>query len=270
MTASLPLRIIYTISRCILKLTAFRIPGIHSLNSVWAGVLFGILDKPALDRLDHHYYTTNPMYRRDSYTTRGLFDWEQEALDAFFPAAGNILVIGAGGGREALALINKGYTVEAWECNGSLVAYAQEVFTRQGLANPVRLSPRDDVPETGRQVDGAIIGWTVYSHIQGSHARMNLLARLKDRLKAGAPLLVSYAYLCGPNALFGVTERVANAIRRMRGREPVEYGDFMVPTFSHYFPEEQIRKELTEPGFRLAYLKHDGVGRAVAVADRAG
>src|SRR5262245_56525850 len=45
-----------------------------------------------------------------------LFEWEERAICDFFPPApARILVGAAGGGREPLALIEKGYSVVAFE-----------------------------------------------------------------------------------------------------------------------------------------------------------
>src|SRR5690606_9978650 len=52
---------------------------------------------------------------------RGLFGWELELLAPPFPARGRILIGGAGGGREAIALIERGYQVVAFDQAAELV-----------------------------------------------------------------------------------------------------------------------------------------------------
>src|SRR5689334_5830463 len=77
------------------------------------------------ETLDRHnaYAYAGPRYRPGSSAFRAdLFPFEEAALERFFPEPpAEILIGGAGGGREALALAERGYAVVAFDPVARLV-----------------------------------------------------------------------------------------------------------------------------------------------------
>jgi len=77
-----------------------------------------------LDAFNDLTYGVTGVYRPDASNYRSeLFNWEQEAFARAFPAPpARVLVGGAGGGREAFALAERGYEVVAFEPSAALAA----------------------------------------------------------------------------------------------------------------------------------------------------
>lgn len=240
------------------------------LGAVQAGAWLGVMDRATLHTLDEAFYARSGSYRSDGHNLRGLFRWEEEAIGAFFGGRRALLVLGAGGGREVLALARRGYGVVGFECNPALAEYASGLLAREGVGSRVHLLPRYAVPEAGR-FDGAIVGWSAYMLIAGRARRIALLNGLRDRLEAGSPVLLSF-WTRRPGSLRARrVAAVAGRIRRLLGGEPVDEGDDLAPNFVHRFTQDEIEAELSAAGYRLArFVPESGAydsGWAVGILD---
>lgn len=147
--------------------------------------------------LENTYRADSPAFRR------GLFDWEERAVERFFPRPpARVLVGGAGGGREAFALHEKGYTVVAFDPADVLVramrsrippesglrayrgSYAELPILDDASGQPA-INLADEAP-----FDAAVVGWASFSHLRNDRDRIETLQRFA-RLTRG-PILVSY------------------------------------------------------------------------------
>jgi hypothetical protein len=153
----------------------------------------------------------------------GLLDWERELLAPPFPAAGRVLIGGAGGGREAIALLERGYAVYAFDPAGALVhagapaveagggalvhaAYADIVRSAERL--PSRLDAAFTEP-----VDGVLLGWGSFSLLISDDERRALLRSLRV-LAPRAPVALSYDELVEPEPASSGVARLRRALRR--------------------------------------------------------
>lgn len=146
-----------------------------------------------------------------------LFSWEEEALEACFPAAPSRLLLGAaGGGREARALIARGHEVLAFEPSQDLLARLRAT----PCASPSRLHAHpgcyEDLSsdtalrravEAHAPYNGVIIGWGSLTHILYDRDVVSLL-RVFLELAPGAPVLAS--------CLQGAPPETSKARRRLR------------------------------------------------------
>jgi hypothetical protein len=133
----------------------------------------------------------------------GLFDFEERSITRHFPRPpGTVLVGAAGGGREALALANRGYRVVAFEPALPLASsLAQncgelpiEIFLGRYEELP-RVSslthPHGDIDLCSRAPFlAAILGWSSFSHLRSDDRCVETLRHF-GRLTHG-PILVSY------------------------------------------------------------------------------
>ena len=237
------------------------------LNTVFAGIWLGILNRKQVLAVGERHDGSVRMYRRDEYNLSGLMDWERWAVEKEFAGCRRVLLGAAGGGRETLALRRLGIGVDAFESDPRLVETANEFLKRQGLEPDVRPAPWDHCPEPIGEYDGAILGWGAYSHIRGRRARVALLREFRERVPDGAPLLLSFFTTAKDTRYFRVTTRIGNALGRLLGHERVEIGDSLMPNYCHYFTEARIREEMAASGFELSQFRHSpyghGIGRAV-------
>jgi hypothetical protein len=236
------------------------------LESLFAGFWLGVFDSPSLHSLDKHYYDRQREYQSEEYNRRGLTGWEDRAIRAHFGGRKRILVIGAGGGREVLALSKAGFEVDGYECHPTLVSRANRLLSEDGAAARVELLPRDEAPAVGRTYDGLIVGWGTYMHIQGRERRIAFLAALRQQVPLEAPLLVSF-YDRDPAAKrFTFAAAIGSAVRWALRRPRVEVGDGLVPIYVHFFTEQEIKGELAQAGFELVLYQTEEYGHAVGLA----
>ena len=165
------------------------------VEALSAGVWLGILSGGQLELVDDAYYVgvrgrkryTTTDYASDEHNKRGLFGWEERAIDAYFPADGRLALLGAGGGREVLALRRRSFDVSGWECQPVFVDAANRLLVDEGFEPTVAHVPRNTVPDDAGGYDGLIIGWGTYTLIAGRDRRVALLQALRSKVDVGKP-----------------------------------------------------------------------------------
>jgi len=103
--------------------------------------------------------------------------------------------------------------------------------------------------------------------IQGRGRRVKFLQELRSRLHTDAPVLVSFWARPERSRTLTIVYSIARCVRGLLGRETVEYGDNLGPTFSHSFTEEEIADELESAGYSFVEFCEAGYGRAVGFAN---
>jgi hypothetical protein len=230
-------------------------------DAVVAGALLGLMGRRQLRMLDRFRYDRDSLYRGEAHNLRGLFDWEREAWEAHFSGCRSLAVIGAGGGREVLALSRLGHEVHGFECSDRLVRFASAFLEAQRCPARVRPLARDAPPPSGFSYDGVVVGWSAYMLIPGSMRRIAFLRGTAEVLPPGAPLLASFFTRSAGGERWRRIARVGNVVRRWRGGEAVEEGDDLVPNYVHRFTEDEVRAEMAESGFELLRFAPEGPGR---------
>lgn len=220
------------------------------LQAVFEGAWLGLLRREDLHDVDERFYHRNAPYKTDAHNLRGLFTWEEQAIGEAFGGCRRILVLGAGGGREVLALARRGHEVTGYECNPALADFAAEFLPRQDCAARVHYLPRDAAPPAPDEpYDGIILGWGAYMLIPGRAHRVDLLRRLRALVHPGGPILLSFFTRAGDGPRVRVSAAVANAVRTVLRRERIERGDALSPNFVHYFVAKEVAAELREAGW---------------------
>jgi hypothetical protein len=233
---------------------------VAGIDAAWAGLWLGVLGRDGLAAVDASFYAEWERYRSEAHNTRGLFSWEEEAMRAFLPASGRLLVTGAGGGREVHALAARGYGVDGWECTPARGESASALLERGGGRATVRLLAPDRAPASGGPYDGAIAGWSSYMLVPGRARRVAFLRAMRPLLRDGAPLLLSFFTRRADSPRHRIVAAVGSGVRRLRRDEPVEIGDDLFPGYSHAFTEEEFAAEASAAGYRLTRFEPQGSG----------
>lgn len=154
----------------------------------------------------------------------GLLDWERELLAPPFPARGRVLIGGAGGGREAIALLERGYDVYAFDPAEALVRAGAPAVAASGgtlvhasYADVVRAAEH---PSSRLQaafaepVDGVLLGWGSFSLLVNDDERRALLRALRV-LAPQAPVALSFDEIVEPESSESGVARLRTALRRV-------------------------------------------------------
>ncbi len=237
------------------------------LKACVTGFWLGVLERDALHAVADAFYSENWRYVDASYNLSGLMAWERAAIDRYFSDRTRLLLVGAGGGREVLALSKLGHEVHAFECNRDLVRTAHVLLAEHGIPASVGYAAPDTCPDVGTTFDGLIVGWGAFMLIQGRERRIELLRSMRAQTSPGAPILLSFFHRSEAERRFALTAAVANGIRRLRGRSSrVAVGDDLAPEYVHFFTREEVTAELEEAGFSLVFYGAEPYGHAVGVA----
>lgn len=235
------------------------------LKGIFDGFWLGILSRDTLYSIDKCYYDSVKQYHDQGFNCSGLFAWEKNVIEIYFNNCKRILVGGAGGGREVLALCKLGYEVDSFECHPELVTFANKLLKKEGFLAEVQLVSRDECLNSNRRYNGLIVGWSAYMLIQGKERRISLLKNMRVKVSPQSPLLVSFFSRKPDERRFRVTAAVANVLRCILRRNYIELGDSLAPNYVHCFTEAEISEELRQGGFELIFFKPGDYGHAVAV-----
>jgi len=227
------------------------------------GVWLGVLTEDDLAALDERYYSSNGFYATDEWNERGLFEWEQRLVDDVLDDGQRVLVLAAGGGREVLALLERGFDAVGYESHPDLARAAEDLLARRGHAGRVHVAPRDALPDDAPAADAVIIGWGAYSLLRDRAHRVAVLAAAAARLPPGGPVLLSYLERQEDLRRLRVTRTVANALRRVRRAAPVELGDALAPNRVHHLSPAELAAEAEAAGLVITHRA------ALAQVDRA-
>lgn len=237
--------------------------GLGALRGVFDGLWLGLLSQAQLDVLDGQYYDAKAMYVDDLYNTSGLHTWERRAIDEHFPSGGRIVVTGAGGGREVLALLDRGFDTVGFECNRRLVSYGDALLRRHGYQGRLLWAPRHEWPVGSGHCDAVIVGWGSYTHMPGRGTRLTFLRGARAALPAGGPILLSFWAVHSLTTYLRTVEIIGTMLRHLRGRPALDPGDALAGTYVHFFTEAQIDAELSAAGFATVTYRDSEYAMAI-------
>src|SRR5262245_49773571 len=228
-------------------------------------------------------YDATSTYRAGADDFRhGLFTWEERAIDGSFPRPpARILIGGAGGGREAFALVERGYDVVAFEPaprlarsmeNASISSGGKLQAFRGGYGDLPFIRPAGggDTLNLGRlpRFEAAILGWASFSHLTSDRERVRTLQQIATL--TNGPILVSF-FLSTSNGHMTTGRRWLAPLRRRAAR----WGDSVFTVgmgYTRLLTEAELRELAAQAGLIVASMDSDSKwpNAVLARAGRAG
>lgn len=232
------------------------------LHMLLYGILPAFLPPKQLGTLIRRYYDR-------SYAEAGnriplaayswsLEAWEEQVLAQHLSRPDTILILGAGLGRESLALAQRGYRVIGLDiAHGGLV-----IGTRRGesLHLPLTFIQADFLapPVQSSSVAYILLSGVMYSAVPGRAQRQAWLQNLRHCLTPGGKLILNFVIAREPEtALTRMIRRCTGAILTWpRSNQTYQDGDTCTNGhFMHVFrSEEELSAEVEEAGATLIEL----------------
>lgn len=215
------------------------------------------------------YERGSRMYRTANDVDAGLTRDELDIWGQVPVRAGRVLILGGSGGREAVWFARQGWQVAVVDFSAQMLEQARthmalRQFPFEGWVGDMA---RLDAPS--ESFDLVWISMFLYSAVLNRERRLEMLRRIRQSLKPGGVLVVSFHWQ--PNARHssqGVLARKLIAWLTL-GNTGFENGDFLFGTleFRHAFHAEQdLRAEFDASGFETLHLTvFDRMMRGAAV-----
>ncbi len=204
----------------------------------------------------------------------GLFSWEQRFYARFMTPGERVLVVGCGGGRDLVPLLEQGYRAEGLEPVAACAELARARLTARGLTAEIHVADVATAALPGLY-DVMIFSWFCYSYLPLRARRLAVLRKARTHLGAGGRILISYVLAAAAaRRLPWRLARLAAQLSRSDWRP--EYGDVFVPRadtscihYEHRFRPEEIEAEARDAGLVVAWHEHDSDGNLTLQVARA-
>src|SRR5262245_19796357 len=238
--------------------------GLYKCSRVTSFLATGVLDQASLRRSIEGDWAN---FFSEEYEVRvGLWPWEREFYGRYLKPGSSLLVVGAGSGRDVLDLLEAGHRVEGVELSPRSADRARRILADSGLHATIHTAAIEDWTSSV-SYDAIVFSWYTYSFIPIAKRRVEILAKLRERLLPGGRILISYL----PRREEGGIPIVAWLMRLTRSDWRLEPGDklLFVPghiRFQHTFRPNEIESEVLAAGLRVVW--HKTTPEALLVLER--
>jgi SAM-dependent methyltransferase len=247
---------------------ALRLLGweLYRCSRVMGFLAAGVLDHATLRRSIERDWAN--FFADEHEVLVGLWPWEREFYGRFLEPGSSLLLIGAGSGRDVLGLLEAGHRVEGVELSRRSADRARRILADANLHATIHTAAIEDWTPSGR-FDAIVFSWYCYSLIPVAKRRVEILAKLRERLLPGGRILISYLPRQEhPSRLIPIA---AWLMRLTRSDWRLEPGDnlIFVPAhirFQHTFRPEEIEAEALAAGLRVVW--HKTTPEALLVLER--
>ena len=219
-------------------------------------------DLVEFNRLTYASPSTISAWGEDSTVAAGLSPGEKDLLAQLPIKHGQLLLLGLGGGRDAIALAKMGFEVVGVDFIQELVAKAEENAARHGVSIQGLVQEISQLEVAPASFDLVILSAAMYSCIPTRRRRMEMLTRIKAALKPGGYFLCQF--LLDPDSKLNRRAELARMAFALltRGNRWHEPGDVLRGTeFMHLFlSEAELRSEFAAAGFAVLHFQSEKFG----------
>ena len=192
---------------------------------------------------------------RDDEIAMGLTSWEEDLVARFIAPGAEVLVVGAGTGRDVIALAQRQCRVTGIEPSAAALGIGRRALAERGLPATLIEGFFEDVDVAGR-FDVVIFSNCTYNSIPGARRRGAAL-RKAALLSDGGPVVVSYTVMRGPSRAI---IRLAARLGALSGSDwRAEPGDRAIVHsgalhgYVHGFQPGEVEAEAAAAGLKLVF-----------------
>ncbi len=191
----------------------------------------------------------------------GLEPWEEEVVVQHKLVSCTAMVLGAGVGRESIALAQRGLHVIGLDINRDALCLAARTALSKSVNMTFVQADFLALPIIPRQIDCLFLCGIMYSSVPGRRTRQAWLKNLSTRLKTDGVGIVSFLiHRTGTSAPSHLASRLSSWLAGLPGaNHAYQVGDVCSSGhFLHAFvTEEELRSEMIETGATILQLDWD-------------
>jgi len=195
-----------------------------------------------------------------SLVDSGLSTDEVDMLSIVPKKAGDLLMLGVGGGREAISLAKMGYMVTGVDYVPAMVERAKENAVHRGTQLEGLVQDISQLNVPSNSYDIVWLSSAMYSCVPTRHRRVEMVKRIASTLRPGGFFLCRFHF--DPRQQLS---KKGEFLRRLiaictLGNTAYQAGDILWGNieFIHAFTtEEEVQSELTEGDLRVIHLQTD-------------
>ena len=240
---------------------------VFRVQQLLTGILPVLLPSKELTRLIRNHYDDS--YKDVAARLPGagykwtLESWEEEVLACHKMKSGTILVLGAGVGRESIALAQRGFVVLGLDINGESLCVASQQAMAKGLRLLLAQADFLAIPIGPTRVDYVFMSGIMYSSIPGRQQRQTWLRSLRPCMNEHGLVVLNFLIARGlETKMYRLIHRLNRWLTMLPGaNQSYQLGDtFSQSHFLHAFvDEEEVRSELRDAGATVDQLHwHEG------------
>lgn len=205
-----------------------------------------------------------------NYVKQGLLEWEKYAVEKYASRKGTFLILGSGGGREAIALAKMGFRVIGIDSSEKMIKKAKSYASKEGLEIEFRKGDFFDLSPPGELFDYGILSCLMYSSIPTRSLRVKALSQIRAALGEGGMLMIHFCFdpTRKKERLFKLRRFIAKAFGG--NREYLE-GDSFSSAFHflrHFTSEAEVAEEAKEARFIVKEIGGDYHAERYAVLQK--
>lgn len=198
-------------------------------------------------------------YRDREWIDKGLYPSEKDVIEKHAGKCGSFVVLGCGGGREAIALARMGFDVTGIDSSEKMILKAKEHAAGERVK--VKLTTADflKMPFPAGTFDHCLLSCVMYSVVPSRAMRVALLSGIGDLLTDKGIAIIHFITVYGDRSerLFKLRRSVA---RLFKGNTSYETGDELFPPnhfFRRFIDDRQVIDEVHEAGLSVREIIKD-------------
>jgi SAM-dependent methyltransferase len=216
----------------------------------------------------HTYTQQAGLWGTDETINKGLHPWEKVALEKLPLTRGKVLILGLGGGREAIALAKMGFSVTGVDFVPEMVNLATANAAKHGVQLEAQVGELSHLAPPPATYDLIWLSEKMYSCLPTRGRRIEMLKRMHQALRPGGWFACVFSWKPVLEFSPGV-DRIRKLFAYLSlGNLWYEPGDSLHGEFLHHFREEsELSSEFAAGGFELPhpYIINEKERRGIAL-----
>lgn len=192
------------------------------------------------------------------FVSTGLFDDEVQLVEKMPGKTGRLLLLGVGGGREAIPLAQEGFEVTGVDFVAGMVAQAKENARLHNVEIAGLVQDISQLEVSAASFDVIWFSTALYSAIPTRRLRISMLQRVHAALREQGCVICQFSWDPSGPSYSTRRQRVGALVALLTfGNRQFEDGDQLLGSleFIHSFhSENELRSEFEAAGFSVQYL----------------